>query len=335
MSADQDAAAAELPGDTFEFQHKLFHSSEEACFRRAADGSKEPVFVLKIDENEFVLPFDGIRREFGIEEESADARMLELVCEALHFVRTIKPGDPIPQEMITGEASWEITDEHRRTAHQRINVQLAHWMTGDGELITDPDQLQQIAEDPVTRKQVREALDEAAVQLNLGENGKEILLDRIEHLTEDLAGIEALRDYLDRIKLMRDKIEVLRRKFGAEMSVLEIAQPVAQLLNIAMTEFHDAFELLDCQTGEIMAVLNHLDTQTKFIRENRDELHQKLVDWDEMIEMWGPARVIANDDSVNLLKHTYRFLAPRFMQVDQWDLQSKAQEGGGKKIDAA
>ena len=152
--ASADAAASEAetqagpdgaPPERFAFAHKLFRSSDDCLFRRAADGSKEPVFVLTIDDSEYVLPLDGIKAEFGLAEDSPDARMLALVEEALHYQRVIRPGDPVPREMVTGEASWEITDDHRRIAHQRINVQLTHWLAGDGELITDPDQLEQIA----------------------------------------------------------------------------------------------------------------------------------------------------------------------------------------------
>ena len=334
-AAHQDPAAAESDSgssaeqeampEVFAFQHKLFRSSEDCLFRRSADGSKEPVFVLNIAESEYALPFEGIQHEFGIDPESEDGRMLALVEEALHYTRTIRPGDPVPKEMITGEASWDITDEHRRIAQQRINVQLAGWLAGEDNLITDPDQLQQVADDPSTRKKVNEALDRAAEELGLGENGKEELLDRIEALAEDLAGIEALRDYLDRIRMIRRKVDSLSAAFSDEMSLVDLALPVSRLTRQALNEFEDEFELLDAQTGEIIGVLRNLEAQTKFIRDSRDSLRDRLVDWDEMFEKFGPARISSSDESANLLREAYRFLAPRFMQVDQWDLNTKVQ----------
>lgn len=317
-------AADDTPPERFEFAHKLFRSSEEALFRRAADGSKEPLFVLCFGENEFSLPFPGIRREFELPEDSPDSLMLDLVAEALHYQRVIRPGDPIPKEMLTGEASWEITEEHRRIAMHRLNVQLAGWLTGEDVLITDPEQLEQIAEDPATRNKVNEALDAAVETLGLGEDGKEVLLDRIQSLVEDLAGVEALRDYLDRIKLIDAKVKRLRKLFGDEMSVVDVAEPVARLMRHALSGFEDDFELLDAQTGEIISVLKHMEAQTKFIRETRDDLHRRLSEWEEMFEKWGPVRMVASDDNANVLRHTYRFLAPRYMQADEWDLQNKA-----------
>ena len=321
-SSKETVAKDGMP-ERFEFDHKLFRSSEEALFRRSSDGSKEPVFVLSIEGSEFALPFAGILREFGIEEDSDDSRMLDLVTEALHYQRVIHPGDPVPKEMITGEASWEITEDHRRIAMQRLNVQLAGWMTGEDRLITDPEQLQQIAEDPTTRAKVNEAIGEAVKALNLEENGKEILLERIEALVDDLAGVEALRDYLDRIILIESKARGLRRLYAEEQSMLDIAEPVTQLVTLARSGFEDDFEMIDAQTGEIIAVLRNMEAQTKFIREMRDDLHQRLVEWEEIFETWGPVRVARSDENANVLRISYRFLAPRYMQVDEWDLHSK------------
>ena len=314
----------EFNPEHFTFEHKLFRSSEDGHFRRSADGSKEPLFVLKIDDNEFSLPFPGILKEFEIEEDAPDCRMLELVEEALHYQRVIRPGDPVPKEMITGEASWEITEDHRRIAMQRLNVQLACWMTGEERLINDPEQLQQIAEDPATRAKVKEALDQAAKQLNLGEDGKEILLGRIEELVDDLAGVESLRDYLDRIRLIEAKVQRLRRLYGNEMSILDIADPVARLTTLARTGVEDDFDMIDAQTGEVIAVLKNMEAQTKFIREMRDDLHRRLVEWEEMFEMWGPVRPVPSEENANVLRMSYRFLAPRYMQEDEWDLRSTA-----------
>lgn len=325
MAQEHPADDGAIP-ERFEFEHKLFRSSDESLFRRSTDGTKEPLFILTIADSEYALPFEGILAEFGIEEDAPDARMLELVTEALHYQRVIRPGDPVPKEMVTGEASWAITDEHRRIAYQRLNVQLVHWLTGDSNLITDPNQLQQIADDPATRDKVNDALARAAQELGLGDDGKEIVLGQIEALAEDLAGIEALRDYLDRIRMIKEKVDGLAAAFKDEMSMLDLALPVAQLTKRALTEFEDEFELLDAQTGEIIAVLRNLEAQTKFIRDSRDSLHERLIDWDEMTEKFGPARISGNDDCGNLLREAYRFLAPRFMQVDQWDLNTKPRD---------
>ena len=46
------------------------------------------------------------------------------------------------------------------------------------------------------------------------------------------------------------------------------------------------FTQADAQTGEILAVLRNIGPQTKFIREMRDELHNRLMLWDEMINPW-------------------------------------------------
>ena len=133
--------------------------------------------------------------------------------------------------------------------------------------------------------------------------------------------------------MIRAKVDGLAAAFKDEMSVLDLALPVARLTQVALAEFEDEFELLDAQTGEIIAVLGNMEAQTKFIRDSRDSLHERLVDWDEMFEKFGPARVSSSGENANLLREAYRFLAPRFMQVDQWDLKGDGQsQSGGSAV---
>ncbi len=335
-SQDVDKGSAD-PADprdkitTIQFEHKLFGAVQGACFRRSPDTKKEPLFIMDLGGNEVSLPFDGIKEEFEIDDESPDGQMLELVAESLRFVKVIRPGDPVPKEIVTGEASWEITKEHRAVAYNRLTTQLASWLTGDQHLITDREQLLQVAEDPQTKKKVNEAFAEAAAYLGLSRDDKDQVIDLIERLANDLAGIEALRDTFNMVLMMEEKIQGLRRAFGNEMSVLEVADPVARLMTIASAEFADQFELIDAQTGEIMAALKNIEAQTKFIREARDRLYQDLMEWDDMFRQWTQSHVARNDANVLLLRKTYRFLAPRYVQSDDWELHTKRREQASLK----
>ncbi len=320
-TAAPDAQIDEIP--RLHFEHKLFGAVDGACFRRSPTDRKQPIFVMDFGGNEVSLPFEGIKQEFEIEDDSPDGQMLELVAQCLRFVKAIRPGDPLPKEIVTGEASWEITKEHREVAYHRLTTQLASWLTGDQHLITDREELLQIAEDPATKKKINEAFGEAAAYLGLAREDKDQVVDLITRLADDLAGIEALRDAFKSVLMMQVKIQGLRRAFGNEMSVLEVADPVARLMAIAASEFADQFELIDAQTGEIMAALKNIEAQSKFIREARDRLYQDLVEWNDMFQQWSQSQVARNDANVLLLRKTYRFLAPRYVKNDDWDLKTK------------
>ena len=49
--------------------------------------------------------------------------------------------------------------------------------------------------------------------------------------------------------------------------------------------------------------------------------------WGDMFENWDRAFVKRSSDNEELLRKSYQFLAPRFMQVDEWVLFTQLQEG--------
>ena len=177
---------------TVNFDQKFFTAVEGSYFRKSKH-SNEPVFVMNLAGEEILLPFPGIRREFHIEEESADDKMLELVSSGLDYVKVLMPGDDLPSELLTGEASWEITDAHRNIARQRISMQLVSWMSGDENLITDPDQLLQIADDPGVKEKINQAFSEAAKEIGGGDGDADMVIDMIEELAEELSYIVSVR----------------------------------------------------------------------------------------------------------------------------------------------
>ncbi len=327
MTADSSVATASGSGSVVRFEHKVFSSMSEAYFRLSEQDPDLPVMMVPFAENNVALPFDGLRKEFGIEEGSSDDKMLALVAEGLNFVVLLRPGDPIPAELLTGEPSAEISPDHRKVAYYRLTMQLVTWVTGDESLITDRDQLAQIAEDPGTKKRVNEGLSEAAKKLGLPEGEKEKVLELIGRLADDLAAIEALRDRFRHVEVMDQKIQDLRSVIKSQQIMIELLDPVARLMTTAAKQFRDEFDEIDAQTGEIIALLKNIDSQLVYIREKRNELHKRLMAWDEILEGWGKAKNEDCEATLKLLRETYRFLAPRFMPVDEWALVTKAQAG--------
>ena len=323
MTAESSTATAS--GSVVRFEHKVFSSMAEAYFRLSEQDPDLPVMMVPFAENNVALPFDGLRKEFGIEKDSADDKMLELVAEGLNFVVLLRPGDPIPAELLTGAPSAEISPDHRQIAYHRLTMQLVTWMTGDEALITDRDQLAQIAEDPGTKKRVNEALGEAAKGLGLPTEEKERVLELMGRLADDLAAIEALRDRFQRIEAMDRKIQDLRGVIKSHQIMIELLDPVARLMTTAAKQFRNEFEEIDAQTGEIIALLKNIDSQLVYIREKRNDLHKRLMAWDEILDAWDKAKIEDSEPTLKLLRETYRFLAPRFMAVDEWALVTQAQ----------
>lgn len=310
------------------FEHAFFTKLEDAFFQKS-EQSGEPVLTIRFAKNHFSLPFKGILREFNIPADGPDAQMLEQVAKALKYVKGLRIGDPLPKEILTREASWQLSERHLKIAYQRVSVQLVNWMTGGQDVVTDPEELLQLADDPQIKKTVNKAFGEAAEKLGLGRDHKEEVVNHVEALAHELAYIEALRDRFRHVVKMETKIQELRRLYGRERSVLEIADQVARLGERAVDDFTTAFLEVDAQTGEILSALRNLDSQIAYIRDKRDDIHAKLMAWDDVLTEWDKVEIKMSPDKPELLRRAYQFLAPRYMAVKEWVLMSRLQSGDG------
>lgn len=320
---------------TVAFSHPAFAKLSNLFFR-LGDDAGEPVAIVSLGESEAALPLRGLRREFGIAEDSPDGRMLDLVVRGLAFVKALRLGDPLPSELFTRKASWKIAERHKRIAHQRLTMQMVSWLYGEEHLITNPDELAQVAEDPQTRKRINQAFEEVAERLGIGRERKEEVVGHIETLSDELAYIEALRDLFLHIKSIEQKIQALRKIYARERSVLEVADPVARLARRAIDGFQEKFDECDAQTGEILGAVKNIDAHISYIRAMRDDLHMRLIAWEELLKAWSVVKPEAAPGIPELLRKTYHFLAPRFMPVNEWVLVSQIQgrpvEASGKSL---
>ena len=318
-------AANQSTDSTVNFDQKFFTAVEGSYFRKSAH-TDEPVFILNLGGEEVVLSIPGICREFEIEENTPDYNMLQMVITGLDYVKVLMPGDTFPKELLTGEASWEITDKHRQIARQHVSMQLVSWMAGEENLITDPAQLIQVADDPAMKKKVTTAFEQAAEALDNPNANAEMVIDLIEDLAEELAYIETLREQFRDVLSMEVKIKRVRNGAAKQRSILDNATSVAKLISKAVIEFRDEFDTADGQTGEIISVLKNIVSQKEYIRGVRDSLYRRLVAWDDLLRGWDRQSGRIAADTPDLLRETYRFLAPRYMEVDSWLLAGKAQQ---------
>jgi len=305
------------------FDHPFFTRLDDVYFR-LDEYTHEPVAVARLGDETVVLPFPGIRREFKLDG-TADGAMLTQVGKGLRFVKALRIGDPIPKEILTREASWEISARHKQIAYHRLALQLLGWLSGDEHIITDPEEILQVAGDPTFRRKVNAAFAEAAEAIGLGRENREQVTHYITDLANELAYVEGMRDRFHAMERMNAKIQDLRRLYGARRSVLETVDPVARLMERALDEFRSLFEQADAQTGEIISALRNIEAEKTFIQDIRDELHTKLMAWDDLLDDWDRLRVEVSDTAEELLTRTYRFLAPRYMPVDEWAMMTKLQ----------
>lgn len=307
--------------DVIGFDHKFFQSFDELYFRITDSG--EAVAVLKLANNDAILAFDGIKREFMLAEDSRDAQMLNRVAEGLLYVRGLRIGEKLPKEILTREASWDPTERHRRIARQRLTMQLVTWLTGDEHIFTSAEELAQLAEDPQVKKNINLAFAEAAEEIGLGRERREEVVLYIEQLAKELSYIEHERDVYVEIRKVDEKVQGLRRLYSSDRGMIETTDQVARLSQRALKVIGDYFEQVDAQTGEILAMLKNIENQVGYIRGVRDELHRRLLPWEDIIPVWKTVFIVRSEDNIARIRDIYQFLAPRFMQVNDWVLMTR------------
>lgn len=321
-SQTPNSTASPPQPETVAFEHMVFSRFAE-CLFYLAEGNQEFVLSVKIGGNPVILPVAGLIREFGLGK--ADTDMLALVREGCDFVRGLRIGDPIPKEVLTGEASWAVSPKHQIIARQRVLMQLVNWMTGVDTLLTSPEQLAQMVNDPATKKKINEAFGEAAERLGLGRENREKIVPYVEKLTLELAYIEALRDTVRVIASILEKIEGLYRLYRRQAALAQTIEQVRKLMLVAIGDFNDRLAEIDAQTGEIIAVLKNLENQVLYIREKRDDLFKRLMAWEPIIKEWRTVDVAVSMKMDDVIRRIYQFLAARFMKTDEWVLMTQLQ----------
>jgi hypothetical protein len=300
--------------------HSIFTALGPVSFRRSThDGA--PVMVIPMGEREASVKLRSLQREFAIGDETPDGRMLARIAESLDFVAGLQPGDKLPPEVLSGEASWEPRPQHRALATARLRLRLLSWLHPDAvanDTLGDADRVKQLDEDPKLRLQLSAAFAQAAETLGLAESADVVRL--VENLAEELAYIEALRDTLLRpAQMLARRLEHLGRdRRAGDSHRMEPMNQVMRLTGIALKQIGSRFDEVDAQTGEVLSALRNAGRQQSFIRSNRDFLYRCQRAWEPILKEWDHAGTSLDDWTWNLIGRTYQFLAPRYMPVTEW-----------------
>ncbi len=319
----QEETLEELGGSTcFAFEHKIF--SIDGCYFAADRNGDKAKFLMPMGDEMAAIAVGSLRQEFGIADDSSDGQLLDIVAKSLKYVQEIRPNDSIPKELLDGSASWSVEERHRTAAHARIKIQLATLLTGREDQVIESDQIEQLVDDPEIKRRVQEAFNLVAEKLGIAPEQKQEVINKIEQLGHELSFIEGLRERFTCITDIPPKLEKLSKFYGNQTGTWDELNRVMVLLREAMTDVETVFDMVDAQTCEILTVLRKFDLHVEHIREARDDLHRRFMDWDDIIEPWqSEAGTERSDDVEQLIRHTYRLLAQKFPQTQEWALVSR------------
>ncbi len=306
----------------FLFDHKVF--TLENCRFLVSKATDEPVMRFALGKNDAEVVLDKLCNEFAIDPKSFDGQLLDMVKKGLKYVPEIRPGDTIPNELIDGTASWRVDEKHFMIAKGRLTVQLVTWLTGGETVISSPEQLAQIVDDPATKGRVQEAFKMIANKLALSGDGEVEVGKRIENLAKELSYVEALRERSQGLERLRTGLEAAARIYKNERTLKDEIVRMQTLSLPPLKDMEARFAQVDAQTGEILSMLNKYTQNIAYIREMRDDLHTYLMQWDEVIDGWTGTPVEKGQPLEQLLKKTYQYLARRFSQANQWRLAGRA-----------
>ncbi len=292
-------------------EHRAFDALGDICFRRSlADGA--PIMTVRLGEREASIPLDSVRREFAIADNSADGRMLDLIGTALDFVTSLQPGDRLPAEIRTGEASWRPRAADQQLATARAYLRFMGWMAPDSPWAgRDNDS------DPALRQAVCALGPAAAQRLGLPE-GTDIPA-RLDALAREMSYIETLRHRL--LAPLETVVRALARLGQLREAGTPRAETLAQVqrLNaLAYRQIRSRFDDVDAQAADMASALRDFERQRIVIRTNRDWLYRNQRAWDPVLKQWDGAAEQFDDAVCALLAETYHFLAPRFMPTTDW-----------------
>jgi hypothetical protein len=322
MSADEQPNQSPPPERSthFAFEHAVFRAPNPR-FVMANDG--EPSLVVELAELDALVPIRSLRLEFELDK-TVDGPMLDNVIAGLKFVKTIRPGDSIPREILDGSASWSVEERHIEIAKGRITMQISSWLTGSETVIVDQEALMQLAEDPAIKQRVNAAFSDIAIKIGLPAERKQEVIDRVDNLARELSYIEALRERFGVIKGIGETVAAFQKIYRRDRTVIEDLSRINNLMRRPLSELQSIFDQVDGMSGEILSLLKNMTRQIDFIRESRDELHQRMMLWDEMIVKFAPIQVDRTPDNEVLMKEFYRFLARNFIVEKPWELVSAA-----------
>ncbi len=116
-------------------------------------------------------------------------------------------------------------------------------------------------------------------------------------------------------------------KRGGGQRVADVIDQAARLMRPAVDQLVQLFKDTDALTDDLMKVLKNLDGHIVSIQSQRDEIHQRLNPWHDILEAWDKVKDSEiTGQVVEAAARTVRMLAPRFMPTKEWVLRLKNEQ---------
>jgi hypothetical protein len=300
--------------------HPGFRLLGEPVFR-LSEGSRVPSMVVQFESVDAVLPLRAVAREFKLEPQSGDGRMLGLIEQALDFVVAVRLGDTLPSELYSGEASWEPSATDRRIAASAVRHHLVRCVYAllDAPVSIKGGPVAGWEEDSWNRVLLQQAITGAAAQIE-GTSENEIET-RVDALCNEFAYIGCMRRTLIRgIKGPKEKL--LRIKLSdLPTARQETVRQVQNLAKRGLAEITSRFDAVDQRLEDVLAMVRDLPPAVAWLRSQRDWQFRANHAWTPVFTDWASAPSTFDDFLWKVIERTYMFLAPRFMSFQEWNIK--------------
>ena len=308
-----------LTPNTVQFQHPFFSTNADGHFR--LNGAERlPVYVISLGDQSGVVSFLSIKQQLALGDHGADEAMLDAVAEALKFVGELRLGDTLPDEIVSGEASWEPDARHLKIANRRIVAAMVKWSEQWEGPIAELSDLRRFLAEHVDREKIARALGRLDTIVGNGDGGVSQIQPVLMGLAKELSYIEALRENIERIRRIGAILEHVRTAGGGQANDTHKTAAVLRVFNNMMGMFNEMLASVDRQIDDISAAVAAHETVGGQMRQIRDQLRCELIAWEEQLTHWDGVTPKNIDLTVMAPKvgDLYRFLAPLYSPVDDW-----------------
>jgi hypothetical protein len=313
--ANAGQATKEARSTHFTFEHKVF-SVPSVFFALTED--RKPAMHISYGDLRAAIELRAVRSGFAIPQHSADDHMLGVVEGSLRFVRKIRPNDSIPREVLDGTASWAIDESHHLTAHSRLTVQLASWMTGKKAVNVGRDQLRALAMNPEVVSRVQAGVAEIVQKIGLQPHEKHLIVDRIEAFARELSYVEAIRERFEGARGINHKVAKLLALYKMDRFVGDNLTRVAALMAAPLAAFESMFASADAMIADIIGICQNYDERVAQLRVMRDDLFELYLLWEPTLTRWQEQQVIKGKPTEESIRLLFQFLARHYPQASAW-----------------
>lgn len=306
---DNAPPLADGENTTFVFTHILFKTPGARFVGAGSD--RTPMFAVDLGDTKGLLGIQAMKRQFNIPYGSPDDKMIDLAVRSLKYVSEIRPGDNVPNEILTGKASWMIDPRHAEIARKRLELQLLATVDPKEVKLANTKEITAYLELPENKAKLREAFRAAAKALGRPEDDMAYVLDKLVTFARELAYIEALREWFLQVGAILKKIQWVGKAYDGDRRLKgEIVQMRSLFMPVSQ-EYRDIFTKADALSQDVVSALTSIGDKVNAIREQRDKLHGLTLVWRDIVVQWRNCSQETASRYMETARATYRFLATR------------------------